>query len=297
VQTVHVQLQTSSNAKVDGSGQLALTAYQGVDSNTALAAGVFQGLTANASNGEWSFDVVGTVIGEDYSLKAGTTRSSYFAIAQCVPTSGTCDVGFTGSGDGNSGGAFNGTGLSSGSGINLSFDDVIPPTGAAICSALSPDGWGWSRLEYPDPSQPDGTGNFDGITLSSFSYNQNNGFMKLKFYFRLDLFVQTTASQTNDIQICAGAKHSGLFPNETVQNGTTNAWMGRNGIKAKWDTTTNLYWGVVDRIPNCNKLPDLNKDGILDPALCAWGTESVDGVDYRTATVLFPVDLDLKGVG
>lgn len=287
-QIFKVQLQTSTGAKVDGSGDLTLSAYQGINSNTQLAPNPFTGLTSTAANGEWNFNVVGTVSGENYSLKAGTNRSAYFQIADCVPTDGTCNVGFVPNGDGSGGAAFNGSGLSS-SGIALSFES-IPETGAAICSASpAAGGWGWKQLEFP--VQPDGTKNFDGITLSTFSYNTSNGFMKVKFYFRLDLFVQTSASQTNDIQICAGAKHS------NSPNTTDRAWMGRNSTLAKWDSATNLYWGVVDRIPNCNKLPDFDKNGILDPALCAWGTETVDGVDYRTGTVVFPVDLDLKGVG
>jgi hypothetical protein len=69
---------------------------------------------------------------------------------------------------------------------------------------------------------------------------------------------------------------------------------------AQWDPITptggtDLYWGVLARTPNCNKVPDFNGDEILDPALCAWGTQTINGVDYRTATVLVPYDWDWKG--
>jgi hypothetical protein len=292
-QTVKVQLQTSSGLKVDGSGDLTLSAYQGIDSNTQLAPAPFTGLTSTASSGEWSFSVVGAVSGQDYSLKANTARSSYFAIADCIPTNGTCNVGFTDNGDGTGGGAFSGSGLTAGSGIVLSFE-TIPASGAAICNA----GWGWSPLTFP-PQPPDGRTNFDGITLGTFSFSKTTGFMKATTYLRNDLFVLSSPNQTNDIQVCAGAAHS----NPSIPNGPPdNAFMGRNSTKAQWDPVTstggtNLYWGVLARIPNCNKAPDLNNDGILDPALCGWGTwtDPNTGILYRTATVLIPYDWDWKG--
>jgi len=76
--------------------------------------------------------------------------------------------------------------------------------------------------------------------------------------------------------------------------------MGRNSTFARWDGTTGLWWGVLARIPNCNKVPDVNKDGTLDPALCAWGTVTNpfgDGYDYRTATVIVPYDWDIQFKG
>jgi hypothetical protein len=110
----------------------------------------------------------------------------------------------------------------------------------------------------------------------------------------------TSPSNTNDIQICAGARHADSA-NATTQGSTSRAFMGRDNIKAKWDTSTGLYWGVLARIPNCNRARDLPDgdgvlDGILDPALCAWGTVDIGGVLYRSATVLVPYDWDWKGV-
>jgi hypothetical protein len=39
----------------------------------------------------------------------------------------------------------------------------------------------------------------------------------------------------------------------------------------------------------------VNKDGILDPVLCGWGTVTLsDGLSYRSAQVLVPYDWDIK---
>jgi hypothetical protein len=127
--------------------------------------------------------------------------------------------------------------------------------------------------------------------LSDFSYAKTTGYLKVTTYLRNDLYVQTSASQTNDIQICAGAKHS------SISNGAqSDGFYGRGGIQSKWDPTTGLYWGVLARVSNCNKTPDANGDGKLDPVLCAWGTQTINGIDYRTATVLVPYDWDWKNV-
>ena len=152
-------------------------------------------------------------------------------------------------------------------------------------------------ISYPDPSSPTGEGTFDGIVLSDFSYARSSGYLEVTLYFRNDLFVQTTASQTNDIEICIGARHNAT-ENEDDNGGTYRAWAGRNDILARWDKETNLYWGVAARVPNCNKTPDVNRDGILDPVLCSWGTTTLaDGYDYRTATLLVPYDLDIQFKG
>jgi hypothetical protein len=291
-QTVKVQLQASGNP-VSVNGPLTLSASQTVGNTTTAVDANFSGLTSSAPDSsemyagkQWTFSVTGNVSGQGYALTAGATTSPTFTIADCIPVNGVCSVGFTDSGDGTGGGAFSGSGLSPNSAIVLSFE-TIPASGAAICNA----GWGWSPLTFP-PQPPDGETNFDGITLGTFSMT-NKGFMKATIYLRNDLFVQTTASQTNDIQICAGAAHT------VLQNGlAANAFMGRNGVPAVFDgglNGTNLYWGVLARIPNCNKAPDLNNDGILDPALCAWGTQPINGIDYRTATMLIPYDWDWKG--
>jgi hypothetical protein len=293
-QTVKVQLQTSSGAKVTGSGDLTLTAHQDIDSTTTLGSDFFTGLTAGAANGEWSFLVTGKVSGTNYSLRApDETRSSYFLIADCVPdASGNCTTAAPVLNvNGDTGASINASGINSP--IILSFES-IPPEGAAG-RAMCEQHWAWSPLTFPE--QPDGRTNFDGITLSDFTYANTTGFVKLTTFLRNDLYVQTNPSNTNDVQICAGGRHSIPANNtEAVQGGESGAFMGRGGKKAKWDTATGLYWGVLERIPNCNRARDLNNDGILDPALCGWGTVDIGGVLYRSATVLIPYDWDWKGV-
>lgn len=289
-QTVKVQLQDSSNNPTNVSDSLTLTASQ-----NGSATGNITGLgpTAPDTSGalagkQWTFSgVTGTVSGSGYALTAGTTTSSTFTIADCVPVNGVCSVGFTDNGDGTGGGSFSGSGLTADSSIVMGFDDTLPAAAAAICNT----GWGWSPLTFP-PQPPDGRTNFDGITLGTFSMSPK-GFVKATFYLRNDLFVLSSPSNTNDIQICAGAAHS-VLPNDG-----SNGFMGRNGIPSVFDGGpghTNMYWAVLARIPNCNKAPDLNGDNILDPALCAWGTQTINGVDYRTATVLIPYDWDWKGL-
>ena len=295
-QTVTVELQANGVA-VSGSGTLNLVAYQGTNNTTTpLTPGIFEGLATTASSGSWTFSAVtGTVSGGDYRLRIqGTnTYSSYFMIADCIPDqNNSCNIAFTPSDAGVTGGG-SATGSQIGSPIALSFSSV-PTQGRQICT-----GWGWSPLTFPE--QPDGSTTFDGITLTDYTYADEKGYLKLKTYLRNDLYVQTNPSNTNDILICAGGKHSGTWANETVQGGTTNAFMGRGGILAKWDTETGLYWGVLERVPNCNKSVYLNSDPVPDPVLCAWGTEDVtyNGVTtkYRTATVLVPADWDWKNFG
>jgi hypothetical protein len=296
---VKVQL-LAGTTPVGVTGPLTLSAFQTISGTTTSASSSFTGLTSAAQDATktWSFSVTGTVSGAGYSLRAGSgaqaTDSDTFTIYDCVPTgtSGTCDIPFTPTGDGSSGASVSGTGL--GSGIALSFES-ISPAGAAMCS----EGWGWSALTFP-PQPPDGRTTFDGMALSDFTYadtQQGTGFLKVTTYLRNDLYVLTNPSNTNDIQICAGARHA-HSDNATTQGSTERAFMGRDGIKAMWDTSTELYWGVLARIPNCNRARDLSSptDGILDPALCAWGTTDIEGVTYRTATVLVPYDWDWKGI-
>jgi hypothetical protein len=37
--------------------------------------------------------------------------------------------------------------------------------------------------------------------------------------------------------------------------------------------------------------------GIKSPALCAWGTTTIHGVSYRTATMIVPYDWDFYPKG
>jgi hypothetical protein len=302
VQTVKVIYGPNATSPVAVSGGLTLSAYQTQQGTQVNVDGRFdgRGSLGQDSTNTWIFSsLTGTVSGADYSLQAGTgaqaaTSQPPFVIADCIPVNGVCSQGFTDNGDGTGGAAFNGAGLTS-PGIVLSFES-LPSQGTAICNG----GWGWEPLEFP--VQPDGRTNFDGITLGSFGFSRTNGFMKVTTYLRNDLFVQTSANQTNDIQICAGALHANSTPNPpnaATQGSSYRAFKGRNGILAKWDTATGLYWGVLQRIPNCNNAPShvdaATGDTILDPALCAWGTQTVAGVLYRTATVLIPYDWDYKG--
>jgi hypothetical protein len=302
-QTVKVIYGPSVNSPVPVPGGLTLSAYQTQQVNgnptQVNVDGRFEGRGSlgQDSTNTWIFSsLTGTVSGADYSLQAGTgaqaaTSQPPFVIADCIPVNGVCSQGFTDNGDGTGGAAFNGAGLTS-PGIVLSFES-LPSQGVAICG--DPTTWGWKPLEFP---LTDGRTNFDGITLGSFGFSRTNGFMKVTTYLRNDLFVLTSANQTNDIQICAGALHANSA-NATAQGSTSRAFKGRNGILAKWDTATGLYWGVLQRIPNCNNAPShvdaATGDTILDPALCAWGTQTVAGVLYRTATVLIPYDWDYKG--
>jgi hypothetical protein len=232
-----------------------------------------------------------------YTLSASmgslSTTSNPFEVVDCVPdTSGNCNSsGVTFNAGGDTGGSIQGTGINSP--IVLSFESILPDEAKEICG----EHWAWLPLTFPE--QPDGRTNFDGITLSDFTYapGATNGSLLLTTYLRNDLFVQTNPSNTNDIQICAGARHSIPENNtETVDGGVRGAFMGRGGVEAKWDTGSELYWGVLERIPNCNRARDLDGDDILDPALCGWGTQDVGGVLYRKATVLIPYDWDWKGI-
>jgi hypothetical protein len=172
-------------------------------------------------------------------------------------------------------GQFTGSGIQ-GDGINLAYG-MLPDTGAAICRT-----GGWAPMTVPSPP-----GSFDGITLESFTSGPS-GFVKMTIYLRNDFYVQTSASQTNNIAICTGVRH-------TAGSQPGLPFMGRNGIAAVWDPVTQDWWGVLARVPNCNKSPDVNNDGVLDPVLCAWGTVTLgDGLSYRSATVLIPYDWDIK---
>jgi hypothetical protein len=192
--------------------------------------------------------------------------------------------------DGNtsSGSQVSGTGLSSG--FNVSFASTIPGSAKTICS----QGWGWTEMTFP--MQPDGRTTFDGITTTATTYSNTSGAMLVTLYLRNDLYVQTTASQTNSIPLCAGAMHTNTDPsNGGWTNGPpVNAWTGANGVKATYNLEDGLYWGVLQRIPNCNsnKIPYDSSTGIHSPALCAWGTQTINGVDYRTATMIVPYDWD-----
>jgi hypothetical protein len=284
-QTVKVQLR-SGTTPVSVSGGLTLNAYQTANQTTTQVDGNFAGLTSSGQDltNTWSFSVTGNVDGTGYFLRAGNGTdqqrdSNSFAIYDCLPSGGTCTSSTSFDDNGSTGGQITGSGL--GTGVNLSFVSSLPTTGAAICSSL----WGWQDLTFP--AQPDESTTFDGIALSDYTVT-SNGFVKATMYLRNDLFVQTSASQTNDIEICAGVKH-------TNPNAPQGAFMGRNGILAQFDQDTQQYWGVLARVPNCNKTPDVDKTGPLDPVLCAWGTATLNGIDYRSATVLIPYDWDYTG--
>jgi hypothetical protein len=291
-QTVKVQLQAGTTP-VAVSGPLTLTAGQTVGTTT-TAVSSFTGLTdadGQDATKTWSFSVIGTVSGTRFTLRVGSGAAQAvsdefdIAIASCTPgPSGTCNIPFTPTDDGGSGASVNGSGVASP--IALSFEP-IPQTAIDICGA----GWGWSPLEFPDPTEPDGTGNFDGLVLSDFTYAPGGGSLLVTTYLRNDLYVQTDPDNTNDIEVCAGGRHA-----HSANGDPADAFMGRAGIMAEWDAGTQLYWGVLERIPNCNRARDLNADGILDPALCGWGTVDIEGVTYRTAKVIVPYDWDWKGV-
>jgi hypothetical protein len=279
-QTVKVQLR-SGTIPMAVAGSLTLSALQNgapLDPNPP-----FTGLTSTGqdSTQTWVFSVTGTKSGTGYQLVAAGSGaqeadSNTFAISDCVPDiSGSCSSTTIFSSDGSTASQFSGSGIV-GSGLNVTYAP-LPATGRQICET----GWGWMPMTFGSPPR-----SFDGITLESFSYAQPTGFLKMTIYFRNDLYVQTTASQTNDIQICAGVRHTNSPP--------VGAWMGRNGIPAQ-DDGTGEFWGVLARVPNCAKTPDVNKDGILDPVLCGWGTVTLsDGFSYRSATVLVPYDWDFK---
>ena len=290
-QTVKVQLR-SGTTTLSVPGTLDLNAYQ---NRTLDQAGVvtdpgtpansnFDGLTSTGgqdSSNTWTFSIIGKSSGSNYRLVAGNgvaeADSNSFDISDCVPDGfGNCASQTIFSADGSTASQLSGSGLL-GTGLNVSYTS-LPDAGLAICR----NGWNWTAMTFPSPPF-----SFDGITVETFSYQQPTGFLKMTIYFRNDFYVQTTASQTNDIQICTGARHTDV-------NAPTGAFMGRNGISAV-DDGTGEFWGVLARVPNCSKTPDVNKDGILDPVLCGWGTVTLsDGLSYRSATVLVPYDWDIK---
>ena len=286
-QTVKVQLRSGTTA-VSVPGTLSLSAYQnrtpGVDPGTPAGSN-FTGLTSTGgqdSSNTWTFSVTGINSGTNFRLVAGSGASegdsNSFNISNCQPdASGNCTSGTIFDSSGQMAGQFSGSGIL-GDGINLAYGS-LPSSGLALCNQY----WNWTPMTFPVPPY-----NFDGITLESFSYPGPTGFVKMTIYYRNDFYVQTTASQTNNIAICTGARH-------TVASAPQGPFMGRNGIPAVYDSATGDYWGVLARVPNCNKSPDVNSDGILDPVLCAWGTVTLsDGLSYRSATVLVPYDWDIK---
>lgn len=282
-QTVKVQLRSGTTA-VSVPGTLSLSATQ---NGTTPASSNFTGLTSTGgqdSSNTWTFSVTGINSGTNFRLVAGSGASegdsNSFNISNCQPdANGNCSSGTIFDPNGQMAGQFTGSGIQ-GDGINLAYG-TLPAAGANICAS----GWGWSPMTFPVPPY-----NFDGISLESFSYPGPTGFVKMTIYYRNDFYVQTSASQSNNIAICAGARHT------NSPNGPGMApFMGRNGIPAVYDSGTGDYWAVLARVPNCNKSPDVNNDGILDPVLCAWGTVTLaDGLSYRSATVLVPYDWDIK---
>lgn len=290
-QTVKVQLRSGTSA-ISVPGTLSLQAYQNrtldqagaVTAPGTAASSNFDGLSSaggqDASN-TWTFSITGKASGTNFRLVAGSGAaegdSNSFNISDCVPDgSGRCSSGTIFNPNGTMAGQFSGSGIV-GTGVDLSYG-ALPATGLTLCNQY----WGWTPMTFPTPP-----GSFDGITLESFSYQQPTGVLKMTIYFRNDFYVQTTSSQTNDIEICTGARH-------TNANAPQGPFMGRNGIFAK-DDGTGEFWGVLARVPNCSKTPDVNKDGILDPVLCGWGTVTLsDGLSYRSAQVLVPYDWDIK---
>jgi hypothetical protein len=251
----------------------------------------FTGLTStggqDASN-TWTFSVTGIKSGTNFHLVAGSGTSegdsNAFNISDCQPdASGNCSSGTIFDPSSPLAGQFSGSGII-GDGINLAYG-ALSPTGLGICTS----NWGWAPMTFGSPPR-----GFDGTTLESFSFMGSSGFVKMTLYFRNDFYVQTSASQTNDIQICTGARHTD--PNHPM-GAFHGAFVGRNGIPAV-DDGTGEFWGVLARVSNCQKKPDVNNDGLLDPVLCSWGTVTLsDGLSYRSATVLVPYDWDIKFTG
>jgi hypothetical protein len=305
-QTVKVQLQ-SGTTPVAVTGSLSLTAVQngtpGTPGTPGTSVSSFTGLTSSGQDATktWVFNsVTGTQSGNNFELVAGAgsdaqTVSSSFNIVDCNPTGGSCTTPLIVNGDGSGAGQVSGTGVASGFNISLGG---LPASAAGICS----NGWGWQQMTFP-AQPPDGRTTFDGITTTSTSYSSSSGFLKVTLYFRNDLYVQTSASQTNSIQICAGVQHSSML------NDGRYPWTGANATSAQFDTSSDegggFYWGVLQRIANCNsnKIPVNSVNGpdgvksIKSPALCAWGTVAINGIDYRSATVIVPSDWDYKGGG
>lgn len=294
-QTVKVQLWsgTTSTSKVPASGSLQLTVQNGTPANSIDPAGLIS--SAQDATNTWVFNsVTGNQSGTGYQLVPGGAQgdaSKSFNIYDCLPLSdGTCNTPkvFTDSG----GYQVSGTGLTSG--FDVYPVSTLPDSARSIC-----EGQGWKEMTY---TKPDGTkGTFDGITTSTTTYSSDgSGSMLVTLYFRNDLYVQTPASQTNSIQLCAGAVHTVLTNGVDTNGVDIYPWTGANGIKAKWDQATGLYWGVLQRIPNCNsnKVP-VDSYGVKSPALCAWGTvtDPNTGVAYRTATMIVPYDWDFYPKG
>ena len=103
-------------------------------------------------------------------------------------------------------------------------------------------------MTYP---YPNGTNTFAGITLSDFSIQNSTGYVLATIYFRNDLYVQTNASQTNDIEICAGVKH-------TAHRDSGRCFHGARQ-QPQPSTMAPHWWAVLGRVPNCNKVPDLQQ--------------------------------------
>jgi hypothetical protein len=284
-QTVKVQLQNGTGAAVPAAGPLTLTVQGGTP------AGSFTGLASSAQDASntWVFNsLTGNQSGIGYQLEAGSDLSNTFNIWDCSPIGGTCSTPLTLNGNTSGGSQVSGTGLTSG--FNVSFASTLPDAARTTCEAN-----GWTEMTFPAQSTG-GRTTFDGITTTKTSYSSDgSGSMLVTLYFRNDLYVQTQASQTNSIQLCAGAMHT--LPG--MNGPLANAWTGANNVKAQFDSVSGLYWGVLQRIPNCNsnKVPVDSKTGIKSPALCAWGTTPIDGVSYRTATMIVPYDWDFYPKG
>jgi hypothetical protein len=292
-QTVKVQL-LSDTTPVAVSGPLTLGAVEngtpGTPGTPGTSVGSFTGLTSSGqdSTNTWVFNsVTGSQSGTNYELVAGSgatqTVSNSFDISDCNLVNGSCTSAQILNGDGSGGGQASGTGITSG--FDLQFAGALPDTGKKICTNQ-----GWQEMTFP-PQPPDERTTFDGITTTSTSYQSNTGYLLVTLYFLNSLYVQTSASQTNNIQICAGAHHT------VLNNDGSYPWMAANNVAATYDPITGDYWGVLQRISNCNanKIPVNN--GIKSPALCAWGTVTINGLSYRSATMIVPYDWDYQGKG
>jgi len=150
----------------------------------------------------------------------------------------------------------------------------------------------WNRAYIEDSS---GRRYFPGVELD-FVWGQ--GMLQIVYRVRNSEWVQTNVSRGNsDIEFCAGARHGVETASNDYAppNGDGVPFAGKYG-DAEWYQEDELFWGVLGRVSNPNKVKD-------DPAVCASGTQDLPtgsgnaNETWRTWTICIPSDWDWKNYG
>jgi hypothetical protein len=293
-QTVKVQLHVG-NQPVSVSGPLTLSALQNGAVSSNFSAPTLTSAAPDATGTfagkQWTFGVIGNVLGDGYALKAGSTISDpTFSIVSglCPPnTTDTQHLASTCSLTSDLNGGFFESGVTIN---NHKLDDSIAinfaPASAVADNKCAP----WNRPSYTVNGVKY---NFPGVELD---FGWGSGMLQVVYRVRNADWVLTDASRGNqDLEICAGARHWEDFENggdgRKNTDGVIDPFTTKSGADAVWDGT--LYWGVLASVQNPSKVSN-------DPAVCGRGTTSLatgpNGAaeTWRTWTICIPFDWDWK---